>query len=149
MQELLFQHFYSEGQEEFLKDKSVTCIDKTDASDPKKREMLKTVFEQLWFFIIQSLILDWVLLAQDYEFLEHDIWHLFVSVWCEECSKFGQVCRAIGLVEIVNGLKPLTVVTKTPALHIWLSSEIAPYELYRRGIWTSHICRNWIVVCYL
>ena len=43
MQELLFQHFYSEGQEGFLKDISVTCIDKTDASDPKKREMLKTV----------------------------------------------------------------------------------------------------------
>ena len=139
MQELLFQHFYSEGQEGFLKDISVTCIDKTDASDPKKREMLKTVFEQLWFFIIQYLILDWVLLVQDYEFLEHDIWHLFVSVWCEECSKFGQVCRAKGLVEIVNGLKSLTIVTKTPALHIWLSSEIAPYELHGRGIWTSHI----------
>lgn len=139
MQELLFQHSYSERQEGFLKDISVTCIDNTDASDPKKRGMLKTVFEQLWFFIFQSLILDWVLLVQDYEFLEHDIWHLFVSVWCEECSKFGQVCRAKGLVEIVNSLKPLTVVTKTPALHIWLSSEIAPYELHRRGIWTSHI----------
>ena len=38
MQEHLFQHFDSEGQEDFLKDLSVTLIDKTDASDPNKRE---------------------------------------------------------------------------------------------------------------
>ena len=38
MQEQLFRHFYSEGHEGFLKDVSVTLIDKTDASDRKKRK---------------------------------------------------------------------------------------------------------------
>ena len=38
MQEHFFRHFYTEGHEGFLKDLSITLIDKTDASDAKQRE---------------------------------------------------------------------------------------------------------------
>ena len=37
MQEHLFQHFSSQGYNGFLKDVSVTFLDKTDPSDPLKR----------------------------------------------------------------------------------------------------------------
>ena len=48
MQPGLFQHFHSEGHNGFLQDCSVTLIDKTDGSDPTRREehcrvVLKTV----------------------------------------------------------------------------------------------------------
>ena len=39
MQEYFFWHFYSEGHEGFPKDLSVTLINKTYASDPKKRHL--------------------------------------------------------------------------------------------------------------
>ena len=38
MQEHLYRHFSSSGHRVFLNDVSVTLIDKTDGSDPKKRE---------------------------------------------------------------------------------------------------------------
>ena len=38
MQEHLFRHFSSPGHHGFLNDVSVTFIDKTDPSDPLKRE---------------------------------------------------------------------------------------------------------------
>ena len=38
MQEYLYSHFESEGHNGFLKDVSITLIDKTDVSDPTKRE---------------------------------------------------------------------------------------------------------------
>ena len=38
MQEHLYRHFSSPGHTGFLNDVSVTLIDKTDGSDPKKRE---------------------------------------------------------------------------------------------------------------
>ena len=38
MQEHLFQHFSSPGHNGFLNDVSVTFIEKTDPSDPLKRE---------------------------------------------------------------------------------------------------------------
>ena len=38
MQEYLYRHSSSPGHEGFLNDVSVTLIDKTDRSDPKKRE---------------------------------------------------------------------------------------------------------------
>ena len=38
MQEHLYRHSSSPGHEGFLNDVSVTLIDKTDRSDPKKRE---------------------------------------------------------------------------------------------------------------
>ena len=38
MQEHLYRHFSSLGHRGFLNDVSVTLIDKTDESDPKKRE---------------------------------------------------------------------------------------------------------------
>ena len=37
-QKHLFRNFYSEGHDAFVKDVSITLIDQTDASDPKKRE---------------------------------------------------------------------------------------------------------------
>ena len=48
MQPGLFQHFHSEGHNGFLQDCSITLIDKTDGSDPTRREehcrvVLKTV----------------------------------------------------------------------------------------------------------
>ena len=48
MQEHLYRHFSNLGHAEFLNVVSVTLIDKTDGSDPKKREdywmkTLKTV----------------------------------------------------------------------------------------------------------
>ena len=38
MQEHLYKHFESEGHTEFFDDVSITLIDKTDGSDPTKRE---------------------------------------------------------------------------------------------------------------
>ena len=38
MQERLYRHFSSPGHRRFLNDVSVTLIDNTDRSDPKKRE---------------------------------------------------------------------------------------------------------------
>ena len=38
MQEYLYSHFESEGHNGFLEDVSIALIDKTDGSDPKKRE---------------------------------------------------------------------------------------------------------------
>ena len=38
MQEHLYRHFSSPGHRGFLTDVSVTLIDKTDGSDPKKQE---------------------------------------------------------------------------------------------------------------
>ena len=38
MQEHLFRHFSSPGRNGFLNDVSITFIDKTDLSDPLKRE---------------------------------------------------------------------------------------------------------------
>ena len=38
MQEHLFEHFNEEGHHGFLKDVSITCIDKTNPSEPLKRE---------------------------------------------------------------------------------------------------------------
>ena len=38
MQEHLYRHFSSPGHRGFLNDVSVILIDKTDGSDPKKRE---------------------------------------------------------------------------------------------------------------
>ena len=38
MQEHLYKHFESEGHNEFLDDVSITLIDKTDSSNPTKRE---------------------------------------------------------------------------------------------------------------
>ena len=38
MQEYLCSHFESEGNNGFLEDVPITLIDKTDGSDPKKRE---------------------------------------------------------------------------------------------------------------
>ena len=38
MQEYLYSHFESEGHNGFLEDVSVVLIDKTDGSDPTKRE---------------------------------------------------------------------------------------------------------------
>ena len=38
MQEHLFRHFSSPGRNGFLNDVSITFIDKTDPSDPLKRE---------------------------------------------------------------------------------------------------------------
>ena len=38
MQEHLFRHFSSPGRNGFLNDVSITSIDKTDPSDPLKRE---------------------------------------------------------------------------------------------------------------
>ena len=38
MQEYLYSHFESEGQNGFLEDVSVTLIDKTDGSELTKRE---------------------------------------------------------------------------------------------------------------
>ena len=38
MQEHLFRHFYNEGRESFLKNVSITLIDKKDVSDPKQRK---------------------------------------------------------------------------------------------------------------
>ena len=38
MQEHLYRHFGSLGHKELLNDVSVTLIDKTNGSDPKKRE---------------------------------------------------------------------------------------------------------------
>ena len=38
MQEHLFKHFSRPGHNEFLNDVSITFIDKTDPSDPLKRE---------------------------------------------------------------------------------------------------------------
>ena len=48
MQPELFQHFHSEEHNGFLQDWSITSIDKTDSSDPTRREdhwhvILKTV----------------------------------------------------------------------------------------------------------
>ena len=59
MQEHLFRYFYSEGHEGFLKDVSVTLIDNTDASDPKKREnyWMRTlrILEPYWINIEDSV----------------------------------------------------------------------------------------------
>ena len=38
MQKYLYSHFESEGHNGFLEDVPITLIDKTDGSDPKKRE---------------------------------------------------------------------------------------------------------------
>ena len=38
MQEHLFRHFHSEGHEGYIKDVSITLIDKTNAFDVKKRK---------------------------------------------------------------------------------------------------------------
>ena len=38
MQEYLYSHFESEGHNGFLEDVSITIIDKTDGSNPTKRE---------------------------------------------------------------------------------------------------------------
>ena len=38
MQEYLYSHFESEGHNGFLEDVSIALIDKTDGSDPTKRE---------------------------------------------------------------------------------------------------------------
>ena len=38
MQENLYKHFESEGHTEFLDNVSITLIDKTDGSNPSKRE---------------------------------------------------------------------------------------------------------------
>ena len=38
MQEHLFRHFHSEGHEGYVKDVSITLIDKTNAFDLKKRK---------------------------------------------------------------------------------------------------------------
>ena len=38
VQEHLYKHFESEGHTEFFDDVSITLIDKTDGSDPTKRE---------------------------------------------------------------------------------------------------------------
>ena len=38
MQECLYSHFENEGHNGFLEDVSITLIDKTDGSDPTKRE---------------------------------------------------------------------------------------------------------------
>ena len=38
MQPELFQHFHSEEHDGFLQDCSITFIDKTDGSDPTRRE---------------------------------------------------------------------------------------------------------------
>ena len=38
MQEYLWSHFKSEGHNSFLEDVSIALIDKTDGSDPTKRE---------------------------------------------------------------------------------------------------------------
>ena len=48
MQPKLFEHFHSEEHNGFLQDCSITLIDKTDGSDPTRREecwrvVLKTV----------------------------------------------------------------------------------------------------------
>ena len=40
MQEHLYKHFESERRTEILDDISITLIDKTDGSDPTKRELL-------------------------------------------------------------------------------------------------------------
>ena len=44
----------------------------------------------------------------------------------------GELCGAESFVEIVNGLKQLTVAGKTSVLDVLLVSENAPYELRRR-----------------
>ena len=38
MQEHLYQHFYSDGHNGFLKDVKIMLINKTDCKDPKNRE---------------------------------------------------------------------------------------------------------------
>ena len=38
MQEHLFRHFEENGHQGFLQDISITLIDKTDGSNPRKRE---------------------------------------------------------------------------------------------------------------
>ena len=38
MQEHLYQHFYSDGHNGFLKDVKIMLISKTDCKDPKNRE---------------------------------------------------------------------------------------------------------------
>ena len=38
MQQHLYEHFYSEGQNRFVGNVSISLIDKTDRSQPKKRK---------------------------------------------------------------------------------------------------------------
>ena len=72
----MFPYFYSEGHEGFLEDVSITLIDKTDASDPKKREncCMRTlrnlapdglnVEVSVWIIMIlyaSIVTLDWIL----------------------------------------------------------------------------------------
>ena len=51
LQEHLFRHFHCERHKGFRKDVSITLIDKTDASDPKKRE-------NYWVRVLRTLTPD-------------------------------------------------------------------------------------------
>ena len=50
MQEYLYSHIESEGHNGFLEDLSINLIDKTDATDPTKREMF-------WMHTLKTLAL--------------------------------------------------------------------------------------------
>ena len=56
MQEHLYRHFSSPGHKGFLNDVSVTLINKTDASDPKKQEdyWMKTLKNMVQILTIVS-----------------------------------------------------------------------------------------------
>ena len=48
-QEHIFEHFNSEGHSRFLENVSITFIDKTDPSDPEKRE-------NYWIHILKTMV---------------------------------------------------------------------------------------------
>ena len=50
MQEHLYKHFEREGRTEILDDVSITLVDKTDDSDPTKREREKYWMQTLKTF---------------------------------------------------------------------------------------------------
>ena len=138
------EHFFQE--QGFLKDVSITLIDKTDASDCKNRKnycmrTLRTlapdafnVEDSVWtIMIFHALICDtgldciWTTISWNTIF----VFILYLNCILI-CIYFGW--RGRRFVVGVNGLKSLTVATKSPVLDVWLGFESASNETYRREL---------------
>ena len=65
MQEHLFGHFSSPGRNGFLNDVSITFIDKTDPSDPLKREDYRRRTISVFWWVSSGLICSPVDLMKD------------------------------------------------------------------------------------
>ena len=105
--------------------------------------MLKTVFEKLWFFIILSVLLDWIVLWLLFFGTQYLTIICIYLVWA--IFKVKQDVQGWGL---CNDLEPLTIAAKNSALEVWLGSE---YELYRKGLleeWGCGVLREIIYVSF-